>query len=288
MMLKYNTSEWQELLPRPVNTLQLFITNRCNNRCKACFYAHSLGSEEMSFEDYQKIVLKYSENVSKVILLGGEPTLHKDINKMIRLNSLLGLKTTVYTNGINIKVLEQLEASDLARITIRIGVYGAEKSEKPLLRVPDTQLPVTVVYMLRKDNVDELMKTALMAEKRFNCKEFYISSIRDIAATNDYWKETDETLPLEEYSRVVQEFVKSYKGKIRKLHISRRGVIESKKKYPLATKHCRFGNVFPDGKKIICPLDISKKLYSPELGFRSRHCNKHNECLLQKIVLERI
>jgi len=55
LSLQYDQSKWQELIPRPVNTLQLFITNKCNNRCKACFYAHKLGSEEMSFDDYKKI-----------------------------------------------------------------------------------------------------------------------------------------------------------------------------------------------------------------------------------------
>jgi MoaA/NifB/PqqE/SkfB family radical SAM enzyme len=286
--LNYDQTRWQELIPRPVNTLQLFITNKCNNRCKACFYAHNLGTEEMSFNDYKKTVMKYSGSVAKVILLGGEPTLHKDLARMIGLNNVLGLKTTVYTNGINIKALEQLDETALDSTTIRIGVYGAFESEKPLAKVPDTDLPVTIVYMLRKDNVDELEKTVKMAEERFNCKEFYISSIRDIAVTHDYWKETDETLPLEEYSQVVQEFVKNYNGKLQKFHISKRGVLESKKKLPLMTKHCRFGNVFPDGKKIICPLDISRKIYCPELGFRSRKCNKHTECLLQKIVLERV
>ena len=299
-MLEYDESRWEELIPAPVNTLQLFITNRCNNRCKGCFYAHSLGSDEMKFEDYKKTILKYAHSISKVVLLGGEPTLHKDLCKMIKLNTILGLKTTVYTNGINIKALENI---DLANTTIRVGVYGAEISEKPLSKVPATGLPVTVVYMLRKDNVDELMKTALMAEKRFNCQAFYISSIRDIAATHDYWKDTEETLPLEEYFEVVQSFVKNYTGNIKKIHIARRGVIETKKKALLAPRHCRFGNIFPDtskqklagpgkqsfpdSKKIICPLDISKKAYSPELCFRTRKCNKHNECILQKIVLQR-
>lgn len=288
MILSYNTSKWQELIPRPVNTLQLFITNKCNNRCKACFYAHNLGSEEMSFSDYKANVMRYSGSVAKVILMGGEPTLHPGLGKMIGLNNILGVKTTVYTNGINIKAIEQVDEAELKNTSIRIGIYGAYKSEKPLARVPDTNLPVTIVYMLRKDNVDELMKTALMAEERFNCKEFYISSIRDIAVTHDYWLETDETLPLEEYARVVQEFVKSYDGGLERIHISRRGVLMGKKKAVQPTMHCRFGNVFPDGKKIMCPLDISRQKYCDELAYRVSKCNKHTECLLQKIVLERV
>lgn len=129
------------------------------------------------------------------------------------------------------------------------------------------------------------MKTAMMAEKKFDCQGFYISSIRDIAVTQDYWKDTKETLNLEGYFKAVQNFVKNYNGRIPRLHIARRGIIIGNKQK--VTK-CRFGNIFPDNKKIICPLDISKKLYSKELMFNKRPCNKNKECILQKIVLEKV
>lgn len=280
--LEYDTSRWEEIVSKPVNTLQVFITNRCNMKCKACFYAHNIGKEEISFEKYRKKLLKYMHQIDKVILLGGEPTLYKDINRVIYLNTRLDLKTTVYTNGSNIKILEN---SDLSKTKIRIGVYGAKLSEKPLTKVPKTNLPVTIVYMLRKNNVKELMKTARMAEKRFNCQGFYISSIRDIAVTQDYWKDTEETLPLDKYFEVVQDFVNNYDGNINTIHIAKRGIIATKNK---PTKKCRFGNIFPDGKKIICPLDISKKIYTEKLKFNERQCNKNKECILQKTVLKRI
>jgi len=282
--LEYDTNKWREIFSQPVNTLQVFITNKCNMRCKACFYAHNIGREEISLQEYKKILLKYMYNIDKVILLGGEPTLYRNINKVIALNTKLAIKTTVYTNGSNLKILEK---ADLSKTKIRIGVYGAYKSEKPLQKVPKTNLPVTIVYMLRKDNVKELMKTAKMAEKKFNCQGFYISSIRDITVTNDYWKDTEETLPLDEYSGVIQRFINNYRGNIRKIHIAKRGIIKTKNK-PFLTPKCRFGNIFPDKKKIICPLDISKKIYTDKLIFNQRKCNKNDKCILQKIVLERI
>lgn len=281
-ILNYNPKIWHEERAKPVNTLQLFITNRCNLRCKACFYSHKLGKSEMPFDDYKKHVRKYAKDVKKVILLGGEPTLHKDLSKMISFNDSLGLKTTVYTNGFNLKALEN---ANLKNTQIRIGVYGSYSSEKPLAKVK-TSLPVTVVYMLRKDNVKELMETADMAEKRFNCKRFYISTIRDIAITGSFWKETAETLPLTEYAKVAQEFINNYKGKM-ELHIAWRGVIKGKDSPPIVTK-CRFGNIFPDDEIIRCPLDISKRLTTKKLEFNKHKCNKNKCCLLCKIVLKRV
>ncbi|MCG2718949.1 MAG: radical SAM protein [Nanoarchaeota archaeon] len=283
MNLKYDKKKWKEIGAKHVNTLQFFITNKCNLKCKACFYAHNIGKEEISFEEYRRHLSNHMNRIDKVVLLGGEPTLYKDIVKLIDYNTRVGLKTTIYTNGANLSVLE---GADLSKTKIRLGVYGAYKSEKPLAKVQKTNVPVTVVYMLRKNNVNELMKTAKMAEKKFNCKSFFISSIRDITQTQDFWKDTKDTLSFKEYYKVVQDFIKNYEGTLEKIHVSKRTVIIPGKKFKTVSK-CRFGNIFPDGKKIICPLDISRKLYSKKLTFGERPCNKHTTCIMAKVVLQK-
>ena len=144
---------------------------------------------------------------------------------------------------------------------------------------------MTIVYMLRKDNLSELIETAKIAENDFNCKGFYISSIKDIAKTNNFWIDTPETISPEEYFEVVQKFVDNYRGKILVLHISNRGIIKTEDSNK--TYSCRFGNIFPDGEKIICPFDISRKITTDNLIFNKRYCNKDNSCLLQKTVLKR-
>lgn len=281
--LEYDKEKWKESIANPINTLQLFITNKCNLRCKGCFYSHKLGKEEMTLDQYKKYIDEYLGNIGKIVLLGGEPTIHQDLSDMLDFNRKNGLKTTMYTNGFDLKKLEDI---DMSKVTLRIGVYGNVSSEKPLSKVYRTPLAVDMVYMLRGDNVNELTDTANTAAKEFNCTGFYVSSIRDIAISQDFWKDTEETLPLAEYFNVVQNFVKNFKCDINKLHIARRGLIytdvEDKK-----VDSCRFGNIFPDGEKIICPLDISKKITTPELVFNKRKCNKNNSCILRKIVLEK-
>ncbi len=282
-ILQYDANMWQERETKPINTLQLFITNKCNLRCRGCFYADKLGNTEMSFEEYKKNVLQYRDQVQKVILLGGEPTIHSELEKMLKFNQDLNLKTTIYTNGFDLKKVENL---NLEGISIRVGVYGSTESEKPLSKVDNTKIPVDVVYMLRRDNVAQLFETAQMAEDNFNCKSFYVSSIREVDKTLSFWKDTAETLPIEEYVTIVQDFVNRYQGNIPKLHIAKRGVLFTENKSS-KTERCRFGNIFPDGKKVICPFDISRNITSPELTFDKRDCNKHTECILQKIVLEK-
>jgi MoaA/NifB/PqqE/SkfB family radical SAM enzyme len=277
-------NKWVEIRPKLVNTLQVFITNRCNLRCKACFYDFNLGKEEIGFEEYKSIILKYLSKIEKVILMGGEPTLHKDIVRMISFNNEHNLETTIYSNGINLKALE--DGADLSKTKIRVGVYGVEDSERPITKLKDTKLPITITYMLRRDNVEGIFEAAKIAESRFNCQGFFISSIRDIEVTRDFWKDTEETLLLDEYVGVVQDFLDRYSGNLAKIHVSRRGVILPTS-YEDRLNICRFGNIFPDKKKIICPFDISKKIYSDELDY-SKKCDKCEGCLLQKIELVRL
>lgn len=282
-LLKYDTNEWEEKIIKPVNTIQLFITNKCNRRCKECFYSHKLGNAEMSFEKYKYWIQKYISKIKKATILGGEPTMHKNLPDMIDFNNRVDLKTTIYTNGFDLSLLENV---NLFNTSLRIGVHGTFSSEKPLIEVQKTSLPVIIVYMLTKANAVELMDAAKIAESQFDCRAFYISSIRNIAVTWDYWKDTPETLKLDDdYYKVVQNFVNTYDGNM-EIHISTRGVIKTQKRIPLVNK-CRLGNIFPDSEKIICPLDISKRMTVKELQFNQRRCNKNNECLLRKIVLVR-
>jgi MoaA/NifB/PqqE/SkfB family radical SAM enzyme len=301
IVLDYDKARWHEKISQPTRTLQLFITNKCNKRCNGCFYEHSLGKDEMNMQEYEELVGKYEAEISKVILLGGEPTIHRNLPDMIKFNNQKNLKTTIYTNGLDLKTLEDMTKMtrsngsyvDLSRTDIRIGVLGLTRGEKHLEEIKKTDLEVTVVYMLRSDNVAELIPTAEYAEKNFRCKDFFISSIRDIGMTGSYWKDTKDTITMPEYVKIVQDFVDKYDGGLERIHISRRGILTTESimngDYPVPDP-CRFVNVFPDKKQIICPFDIAKKKYTDnnsEYHFQGRKCDKNDQCLLQKIVLER-
>lgn len=289
-LLRYDELTWKEKVSPPKNTLQIFITDKCNLHCPECFYGKWLGTSEMPLGEYEKLVLRHKDAIQKVILLGGEPTLHRKLPQMIEFNAGLGLETTVYTNGVNLKILEELMTNDdLRKMTsIRIGVHGLNVSEKPLVKVPKTDLPVSIVYMLAAYNRKELIDAAAFAEREFNCRAFYISSIREIEKTGSFWFDTENTLPMQTYAETVQEFVENYKGKIPELHLATRGVLVTKEQDFTSVTKCRFGSILGDGSKVIAPLDISINKTSPELTFDSQKCSRHHKCVLQKIVLQKI
>jgi sulfatase maturation enzyme AslB (radical SAM superfamily) len=243
----------------------------------------------MTFEEYRESVERYRGSVEKIIILGGEPTLHRDLERMIRYNLSVNLKTTVYTNGARLDRLEELMQESFARknVSIRIGVHGLSVSEKPLVRVPRTSLPVTIVYMLARYNVKELADAASYAEEHFNCNEFYISSIREMDRTGDFWADTERTVSMSEYARIVQAFVDEYAGQIRTLHLATRGVLVTNRQTFAEVTRCRIGSILRDGSAVLSPLDISQGITSSQLEFDWQPCKRHHKCVLQKIVLER-
>ena len=105
--LIYDPNKWSETYVRPMKTLQVFITGRCNAACKTCFFRKHLKDGDMSFDNYAHIVHQYEKEIEKVILIGGEPSLHSKLKEMVHLNYLYGLQTTIYTNGANLEALER-------------------------------------------------------------------------------------------------------------------------------------------------------------------------------------
>lgn len=68
-----------------IPTVWLSITYRCNNKCSWC-YAKNETQKNIDLSDKnEKLFLDFlSElNVRKIILIGGEPTLYKNIFKLI-------------------------------------------------------------------------------------------------------------------------------------------------------------------------------------------------------------
>lgn len=269
-------------------TLQLFITNRCNRKCKACFYGDYIGKQDMDrYYAYDQIMKAYElDGIEKVILIGGEPTLHPDLGRIIHFNQKLGLETTVYTNGTH---MEPLEGFDYPDVSIRVGVLGFSGFEKDLIDVK-TRVPVMVVFMMRADNLAEIWPIIRYSACELDCQGIMLSSIRDLIETQSFFCDTESTISNLDFAKRVQEIVdypttNLYRHGIKSIHMCRRTVIEG----PGTTNKCRYLNVHVDGSKTICPFDISFGIKDGE-GYRlnTRTCNKHHECILQKTVLEAV
>ncbi|MGL1931819.1 MAG: viperin family antiviral radical SAM protein [Desulfotalea sp.] len=86
-----------------IPAINLFITNRCNMRCRFCFGSCKMSSC-LSPQDQQGVLLNvirqcHLAGVSKVTFVGGEPLLYPELKQLIRFAHNLGITTCVVTNG---------------------------------------------------------------------------------------------------------------------------------------------------------------------------------------------
>jgi len=109
------------------------VTNRCNLRCKGCFFyssgEHKAASEEMEIKKWEDFIGREKQRgVNLAILIGGEPTLCLD-----RVEAFYKqLMTFCATNG-----MIKIPRDRFPDIMLGISLWGDEEDEK-LLRGKDT------------------------------------------------------------------------------------------------------------------------------------------------------
>ena len=109
------------------------VTNRCNLRCKGCFFfssgEHKVAPEEMDIKKWEAFIDREKERgVNMAILIGGEPTLCLDrVEAFYR-----RLPTFCATNG-----LIKVPRDQFPDMMVGISLWGDEADEK-VLRGKDT------------------------------------------------------------------------------------------------------------------------------------------------------
>ena len=80
----------------------LFVTSRCNSKCRTCFYHSKLNDDrDLTFEEL-RTVSRTAPQFDKLWLSGGEPTMRKDLVEIVRLfHEQNGIKVVNFpTNGL--------------------------------------------------------------------------------------------------------------------------------------------------------------------------------------------
>ncbi len=112
-----NEKDW-EIVRKQLQTIVLTITLRCNSFCKACFQNSSPfvdRKRDMKIDEIKEILRKIGKK--KVMLFGGEPTVHPKIFEIVRLIRKYGCIPEIYTNGLKISDLKFLKAMKKAGIS---------------------------------------------------------------------------------------------------------------------------------------------------------------------------
>jgi len=120
---------------RPLRSLRISVTDRCNLRCQYCMpeesYVWLERAELLSFEEMARLAAIFAATgVDKFRLTGGEPLLRRGIEKLVvMLASTPGLRDlALTTNGILLeRYAGPLRAAGLQRVTVSLDTLRPER-----------------------------------------------------------------------------------------------------------------------------------------------------------------
>ena len=118
---------------RPIVSLRITLTNRCNVNCLYCHHDGMVKSKDEMTADELYTICKVAKNlgIKKIRLSGGEPLLKKDIVEAVEKIASLGFKdVSMTTNGILLeKYAQDLKDAGLDRVNVSLDTLNRETFE---------------------------------------------------------------------------------------------------------------------------------------------------------------
>ena len=182
------TSDLLDTFDRPLRSLRLSVTDRCNLRCQYCMpeeeYAWLPRNTLLTFEEINVLVSIFTEfGVDRVRLTGGEPLLRRDLPTLIRMISQHARiqDIALTTNGILLEEQGQaLHDAGLHRVTVSL----------------DTLKPDRFKALTRRETFSQVL-TGIRSVEKFGFTGLKIDTVA-IKGFND-----DELVDLIEYGKSV-------------------------------------------------------------------------------------
>ena len=235
-------------LGRPLHDLRISVTDRCNFRCTYCMPKEIFGraykflgrDELLTFEEIERLARVFvAHGVQKVRLTGGEPTVRRDLPKLIEmLAGIEGLRDlTLTTNGSRLREMAPgLRAAGLHRVTVSLDSLddatfrAMNDAEFPVSLVLDGIeaareagfSPVKVNVVVRRGmNEDGIVEIA----RRFRGPDYIVRFIEymDVGTTNR-WRLDDVVPAAEIVERIGREMPlrplgRAYRGEVAQRYV---------------------------------------------------------------------
>lgn len=124
-----------DVFDRPLRSLRLSVTDRCNLRCRYCMpevdYVWLPREDILSFEEMATLAGYFADlGVDKVRLTGGEPLLRRDLSRLVRLlvRDRRITEIALTTNGVLMAdQAQELYDAGLHRVTVSLDTLRPER-----------------------------------------------------------------------------------------------------------------------------------------------------------------
>lgn len=221
-----------DLLEIQPTACNIMVTNRCNLKCMMCRQWKEPPGEELSTDEWKKIIDDLRENgIKNLHFTGGEPLLCKDLPELVRYANNMGFTVGLTTNGLLLTgdVMDRLVEAGLRSIVISIdaldssydkirGVQNAfSRVKESARRISEakrkTGIDASINFTLMKDTIDEFARVRKFASELAlpiaicllddtpsifkvdrNRSEFWISEEADLAKLDALLRELRQTV----------------------------------------------------------------------------------------------
>lgn len=133
---------------RPLATLRLSVTDRCNLRCQYCMpesrYRWLEKSQLLTFEEFARVVEILTElGLQRLRITGGEPLLRQDLHRLFALLRPHQKNLALTTNGVHLaRQVVALKQAGLTRVTVSLDTLDRQ----------------TFSTMTRRDELDSVLE----------------------------------------------------------------------------------------------------------------------------------
>lgn len=122
----------------PPSTVAIDVTNLCNQRCPICLaYVEAMGyAYHPPLEYFEKIFKHFQNNDPRpnMCFFGGEPTMHQDFLKIVRMARSYGFQVQLFTNGLKLVDRDYCRKLCAMGIQVNFGFDGTRPEIYETLR----------------------------------------------------------------------------------------------------------------------------------------------------------
>lgn len=113
---------------------RILITDQCNMACRTCFNRHLRTRNIMTFQDFSDLCnyLSGECGISRVKIMGGEPTTHPDFLRMVSYAQSKFKSVHIFTNAVN-NVISSLHMRPQDTVIYNVACMPVNFSEKKLM-----------------------------------------------------------------------------------------------------------------------------------------------------------
>lgn len=164
-------------------TFNVAISSRCNLRCPTCYYGLRnpnvfSNGKFISIDNFNLVIDKYAPFVERILLSGGEPLLHPELDTLIEIIKRNGLSVSVSTNGTLIKkkigLMKLFSFINVSLDGYNYETYkdfrgGTKKQFDDILNglklLNDNDIKFQISFLLTEENLDQIHEMIAFAYK---------------------------------------------------------------------------------------------------------------------------